>query len=97
MLWLTNLKQGADPNEVLIDGRCPTLTSLSDFVANLEGSGYFRKSIEIVNSEADGGPSGLVKFSIRAQFQRPGAPADAARAKRAADAEPDPKATGGKS
>ena len=36
MLWLTELKQGADANEVVIDGRCTTLTGLSDFVANLE-------------------------------------------------------------
>jgi type IV pilus assembly protein PilN len=97
MLWLTDLKQGTDPNEVLIDGRCPTLTNLSDFVANLEGSGYFRKSIEIVNSEADGGPTGLVKFSIRAQFQRPGAPTEAARAKRSASGEPEVSPAAGKS
>jgi type IV pilus assembly protein PilN len=98
MLWLTDLKQGADPNEVLIDGKCPTLTSLSDFVANLENSGYFRKSIEIVNSEAEGAPTALVKFSIRAQFQRPGAPAEATRPKRAAGAAADaPAAAGGKS
>jgi type IV pilus assembly protein PilN len=75
MLWLTDLKQGATPAEVLIDGRSTSLTSLSDFVSNLEGSGYFKKSIEILNSEADTTKDGeLVKFSIRGQFQVPGAP-----------------------
>src|SRR5215467_208 len=39
MLWLTELKQAGD--SVVIDGRCTALTSLSDFVGNLEASGYF--------------------------------------------------------
>ena len=48
---------------------------MSDFVANLEASGYFKKSIEIVSSttEALAQPPGeLVKFTIKAQFQPPG-------------------------
>src|SRR2546421_839637 len=50
MLWLTELKQNDKvPGEVMIDGRCTTLTSLSDFAANLEASGFFKKSIEIVS------------------------------------------------
>ena len=53
MLWLTGVRQGADSNEVLIDGRCTTLTGLSDFVVNLEQSGYFRRSVEIVNSQTE--------------------------------------------
>jgi type IV pilus assembly protein PilN len=75
MLWLSELKQG--PNgEVVLDGRCTTLTGLSDFVANLEATGYFKKSIEIVSSqtEAFAGPPpvDLIKFSVRAIFQQPG-------------------------
>src|SRR5437773_2186190 len=76
MLWLTELKQGAN-GEVVLDGRCTTLTGLSDFVANLEATGYFKKSIEIVSSqtEAFAGPPGeLIKFSIRAVFQPPSTP-----------------------
>ena len=73
MLWLTELKQvGPD---VVIDGRCTTLTSLSDFVSNLETSGYFRRSIEIVSTQTESipqPPGELIKFSIRAQFQPPG-------------------------
>jgi type IV pilus assembly protein PilN len=75
MVWLANLKQSSDANEVTIDGWCTTLTSLSDFVMNLETSGYFRRSVEIVSSEAQP-PSKdrpeVIKFSIKAQFQLPG-------------------------
>ena len=73
MLWLTQLKQTDDG--VVIEGRCTALTGLSDFVANLEASGYFRKSIEIVSSQTEAlpaPPGELVKFSIKAQFQQPG-------------------------
>jgi type IV pilus assembly protein PilN len=84
MLWLTNVKQSPDPNEVLIDGRATSLTSLSDFVANLETSGYFKRSVEIVSTQTEPipGPLGeLIKFSVRAIFQVPGAkPAAAAPA-----------------
>ncbi|MBS1819391.1 MAG: PilN domain-containing protein [Acidobacteria bacterium] len=74
-LWLTEIKQTETPNEVLIEGRSLSLTGLSDFVANLERSGSFQKSIEIVNSTTDtsGGPQGeVVKFQIRAVFKGPG-------------------------
>jgi len=70
MLWLTELKQvGAD---VVIDGRCTTLTGLSDFVSNLEASGYFKRSIEIVSTQTETiaqPPAELIKFSLKAQFQ----------------------------
>jgi type IV pilus assembly protein PilN len=74
MLWLTELKQSdKTPGEVQIDGRCTTLTGLSDFVSNLESTGYFKKSIEIVSTVAEPAPQvgELIKFSIRAQFQTP--------------------------
>jgi type IV pilus assembly protein PilN len=73
MLWLTELKQaGAD---VVIDGRCTTLTGLSEFVSNLEASGYFKRSIEIVDTKSEMAgtpPSELIKFTIKATFQQPG-------------------------
>ena len=50
MLWLTQLKQ--DGGELTIEGRCTTLTALSDLVANLEHSRYFRKPVEIVALKA---------------------------------------------
>ena len=83
MLWLTDLKQSGTAT-VTIDGRATTLTGLSDFVSNLEASGYFKRSVEIVSTNAEqvqtqGAPVGeLVKFSIKAEFQQPGAPAAAA-------------------
>jgi type IV pilus assembly protein PilN len=87
MLWLTELKQQeANPNEVLITGKCTNLTSLSDFVANLEASGYFKRSVEIVNSKTDPSatpPGEIVTFSVRALFQRPGQQAEETAAKNA--------------
>jgi type IV pilus assembly protein PilN len=74
-LWLTEMKQTATPNEVLIDGRSLSLTGLSDFVANLERSGSFQKSVEIVNSTTDtsGGPQAeVIKFQIKAVFKGQG-------------------------
>ena len=87
MLWLTNLKQGATPAEVVIDGRCTTMTGLSDFVANLEGSGFFKRGVEIIQSQTETGPATvgeLIRFSIKATFQLPGSEA----AKAAAGAKP---------
>jgi type IV pilus assembly protein PilN len=84
MLWLTELRQTETSNEVLIDGRATTLTGLSDFVVNLEASGYFRRSVEIVNTTASPmaqPPGELITFTIRAQFVPPGQPATAPAAK----------------
>ena len=50
----------------MIDGRSTTLTGLSDFVANLEASGYFKRSIDIVSSTTETmpqPPGELIKFS----------------------------------
>lgn len=74
-LWLTELKQtGAD---LVIDGRCTTLTSLSDFVAALNKSGYFGSSVELVTSEVEATTGGLaanaplIKFQVKAKFSLP--------------------------
>jgi type IV pilus assembly protein PilN len=78
MLWLTELKQvGTD---VVIDGKCTMLTGLSEFVSNLEASGYFQRSVEIVSttSESAAPASELIKFTNRAVFQQPGEAATAA-------------------
>ena len=83
LLWLTDVKQGPNPDEVLIEGRCMTLTGLSDFVGNLEQSGYFKRSVEIVTSQTEtlAAPAReLVRFSIRAQFQQPGSAAPVEKA-----------------
>jgi len=74
MLWLTELKQNPD-GTVQLDGRCIALTGLSDFVGNLEASGYFKRSVEIVSTvtEAMPQPPGeLIRFTIKAVFTPPG-------------------------
>ena len=79
MLWLTEVKQVA--GDVLIDGLSTTQTGVSDFVNNLETSGYFKRSIDIVGTTTEPlpqPPGELVKFTLRAQFQRPGETASAA-------------------
>jgi type IV pilus assembly protein PilN len=74
MLWLTEVRQ-ATATDVLVEGKATTLTGLSDFVSNLEASGYFKRSIEIVSTTTDPATAGageLIRFSIRAIFQQPG-------------------------
>jgi type IV pilus assembly protein PilN len=74
MLWLTSLKQ--DGGELTVDGRCTTLTALSDFVANLEKSPYFRRPVEILDSQVENAQAPatgeLIKFSLKATFALPG-------------------------
>ena len=72
MLWLTELKQSG--TDVIIDGKATSLTGLSEFVANLEASGYFKRSIEIVSTTTEGGTpqtGELIKFTIKGIFQQP--------------------------
>jgi type IV pilus assembly protein PilN len=81
MLWLTQLKQAG--GDVIIDGRCTTLTGLSEFVSNLEASGYFKRSIEIVDTKTEMAgtpPSEIIRFEIKAAFQQPGEAAKPAAA-----------------
>ena len=72
-LWLTEMKQ--DTQGLKIDGRTTSLTALSDFVGNLEASGYFARPVEILDSQVENsqGAVDVVKFSVRAQFTMPGA------------------------
>jgi type IV pilus assembly protein PilN len=72
MLWLTQLDQkGA---ELTIEGRCLTLTSISDFVDNLGRSGWFKKPVEIIDSQlevATGGTGDTIRFTVKAQVAAP--------------------------
>lgn len=66
-LWLVELTQKGD--EVSIDGRTSTLSALTDFVANLQNSQYFRRPVEIVSTATETDSQGeLVKFAVRAIF-----------------------------
>jgi Tfp pilus assembly protein PilN len=73
MTWLTNIAQ--QNYTLTIQGRCLTLTSLSDFIGNLEGSRYFIRPVDIVESSVVAGDAktpDLIQFTIRGTFQMAG-------------------------
>ena len=73
MTWLTALRQ--DAYTLTISGRCLSLTSLSDFVGNLEATRYFQRPVEIIESsvvKGDGKSPDLIQFTIRGNFQMAG-------------------------
>jgi type IV pilus assembly protein PilN len=73
MTWLTAMQQNG--YTLTMQGRCLTLTSLSDFIGNLEASRYFIRPVEIIESSVlDGGKEGpeLISFTIRGTFQMSG-------------------------
>ena len=73
-LWLTEMKQ-AGPDFTLT-GFTPSLPSLSDFVASLEATKWFKRPVEILDSQvqADAKTGELVKFSIKGTLNDPEAP-----------------------
>lgn len=74
MTWLTGIRQ--EGYALTIQGRCLTLTSLSDFVGNLEASRYFVRPVEIVDSVVVSGDGkttpDLIQFTVRGTFQMAG-------------------------
>ena len=71
-LWLTELRQDGDVLVIL--GRAMSLTALSDFVANLERSGYFIPPVDLIDSQLEDEAQGqVVRFEVRARFFVPGA------------------------
>lgn len=71
-MWLTEMRQAG--TDVTIDGRCTSLTSLSDFIGNLERSGYFALPVEIIDSQVE--PSTpqaaeLIRFTVKGTFAQP--------------------------
>jgi type IV pilus assembly protein PilN len=73
-LWLTQLEQKG--SDLTVEGRCLAFTSLSDFVGNLDRSGWFKKPVEITDSQLDqvqGAETTLIRFTIKARFAPPGA------------------------
>jgi Tfp pilus assembly protein PilN len=75
MTWLTSLKQ--DGYDITMEGRVLALTSLSDFVRNLETSRYFTRPVDIIETvvmpaaASKNGPD-LIRFVIRGTFQMSG-------------------------
>jgi type IV pilus assembly protein PilN len=73
-LWLTELKQiGSD---FTLNGYAASLPSVSDFVANLEATKWFKRPVEILDSQVTTDPKAgdLVKFSIKGALNDPDAP-----------------------
>ncbi|MAG71850.1 MAG: hypothetical protein CL471_16410 [Acidobacteria bacterium] len=74
-LWLVEMVQ--DQAGLTIQGRTTTLTVLSDFIGNLESSGFFQLPVEMLDSQVEElTQSEVVNFSVRVQFLPPavGAP-----------------------
>jgi type IV pilus assembly protein PilN len=73
-LWLTELKQKGE--EFTLVGMTTSLTGVSDLVANLETSNWFKKPVELIDSqvEANNAAGDMFKFSIKALFNNPEAP-----------------------
>jgi type IV pilus assembly protein PilN len=80
MLWLTKMDQKGLA-EVTIEGRSTTMIALSDFVANLGNSSFFKKPVEIVQSKAeDRSGVELVEFTVKAVLANAPAPEAPTRA-----------------
>lgn len=73
-LWLTELKQAG--SDFTMSGFAASLPSLSDFVANLEATKWFKRPVEILDSQVQSDPKAgdLVKFSIKGALNDPEAP-----------------------
>lgn len=74
-LWLTELSQKGQ--DVTLVGMTTSLTGLSDFIAGLEGSNWFKRPVDIIDSEMSSDPKtgDLVKFSVKGTITNPEAPA----------------------
>ncbi len=86
-LWLTEITQKG--SDFTLTGMTTSLTAVSDFIANLEGTQWFKKPVEIIDSQvqSDAKTGDLFKFSLKAVFNDPNAPpVPAAPAKPAAPA-----------
>jgi type IV pilus assembly protein PilN len=73
-LWLTEMTQKGQ--DITMAGMTTSLTGVSDLVANLEGSSWFKKPVDIIDSEMSNDPKHgeLVKFSVKATINNPDAP-----------------------
>jgi Tfp pilus assembly protein PilN len=78
MLWLTRINQDPKDQSILIDGLSTTQNGVTEFVNNLAATQYFRRDIEIVQSQAQTipQPPGLLyRFQVKTFFLTPAAPA----------------------
>lgn len=75
--WLTELRQEA--TAVVLRGRAASLTSVSDFVAELERAESFASPVEVVDSQVDdlGSAGDPIRFELHAAFHGPPRPTGA--------------------
>jgi type IV pilus assembly protein PilN len=67
-MWLVDLRQAA--SEITIDGRCTSLSALSDFISALEASNLFERPVDIIDSQVEAATSTtpeLIRFTVRAR------------------------------
>lgn len=71
-LWLTEIRQ--DGMELTITGRCLAITAVTDFTMNLETSGFFRRPVDIIESQSEKpagqGEAEIIRFVIKAVFEQ---------------------------
>jgi len=74
-LWLTEMTQKGQ--DITLAGMTTSMTGISDFLAGLEASSWFKKPVDIIDSEMSTDPKtgDLVKFSVKATINNPEAPA----------------------
>lgn len=94
LVWLSELDQTA--GNLKLTGESNGLTSVADFISNLEKSGWFPRvdlvsSSEATTRESAGAP--VVKFVVSAQFKDPAIAAKEKAAAAAAAAAPPPPAS----
>ena len=72
--WLTEMKQKG--NDITLAGMTTSNMGVSDFVANLENSGWFKRPVDIIGTTTDSDPKigELVKFEVRGSVNNPEAP-----------------------
>jgi type IV pilus assembly protein PilN len=91
-LWLTEVIQKGD--EFTINGMTTSLNGVSDFVANLGASSWFKRPIDLIDSRIDPAQKAsepIIKFSVRATFNNPEAPPPLPPAGRGGRGAPPPK------
>ena len=80
-LWLTDMTQSG--SDYTLNGFATTMTALTDFVAGIESTKWFKRPVEIIDSQvtSDAKTGDLVKFVIKATYFDPDAPPPAAPVK----------------
>jgi type IV pilus assembly protein PilN len=69
-MWLISMSQHG--TDFTVAGQTTSLTGVSDFVANLEASKWFKRPVEIIDSAVEQTAQGdLVRFTIRATTDNP--------------------------